>query len=78
MDVLQDVRIAEKEWARRFSGRREAPRLGLGRSRFGVNRILNKFTCATRRLALRVGSAGAADAPRAESPTLSLSCEYRG
>jgi hypothetical protein len=78
MDVLQNVRLAEKEWARRFSGRREAPRLGLGRSRFGVNRALNKFACATRRLALRAASAVAADARRAESPTLSVSCEYRG
>jgi hypothetical protein len=78
MNVLEDVRLAEKEWARKFSGRREVPRLGLGRPRFGVNRVLNGFACATRRLALTAASAVAADARRAKSPTLSVSCEYRG
>jgi hypothetical protein len=51
MDVLQDVRMVEKEWARRFSGKREAPRLGLGQSQFRVSWDLNRFACAMERLA---------------------------
>ena len=65
MDVLQDVRLAEKEWTRRFSGRREVARLAPTRSQWRANRVLNRFACAIRRPALTGASGVAADARRA-------------
>jgi hypothetical protein len=65
MDVLQDVRLAEKEWTRRFSGRREAARLAPARFQFRVNRVLNRFACAMRRPALTAANGVTADARRA-------------
>lgn len=86
MNVLQDVRLAEKEWARRFSSRREAPQLSTGRWQFEINRVLTRCACALQLLgytAARNVEAGLnllmpANVRQARHRSRSASCVYRG